>query len=91
MWPPRLCILLILLVVAKSDGHEDEDPSSVFLEAVKSFFANKENINGLQGLAKAFLHSDGRKEVNGYFPLLFLLKFTRPSVVCMRSVCTRFY
>lgn len=55
---PRTCILLATLsVVAKC---EEESASTVFLEAAKSFFSNKENINGLQGLARAFLESDGR-------------------------------
>lgn len=54
---------MVLLASAKCEKHEEEDTSAVFLEAAKSFFSNKDNINGLQGLARAFLQPDGRKEV----------------------------
>ncbi|XP_050593896.1 uncharacterized protein LOC126923966 [Bombus affinis] len=67
MWLPRTCILLVLLASAKCEKHEEEDTSTVFLEAAKSFFSNKDNINGLQGLARAFLQPDGRKEVSNVF------------------------
>lgn len=64
MWLPRTCVLLVLLAAANCEKHEEEeDASSVFLEAAKSFFSNKDNLNGLQGLAKAFLQPDGRKGV----------------------------
>ncbi|XP_043789013.1 uncharacterized protein LOC122712977 isoform X1 [Apis laboriosa] len=56
---PRTCILLGLLIAAKC---EEDAATTVFLEAAKSFFSNKDNINGLQGLARAFLDSDGRNE-----------------------------
>lgn len=62
---PRTCILLGLLIAAKC---EEEAASTVFLEAAKSFFSNKDNINGLQGLARAFLDSDGRNEVKSSLP-----------------------
>lgn len=60
MWLPRAWILLGLLAATRC---EEEGASTVFLEAAKSFFSNKDNINGLQGLARAFLESDGRNEV----------------------------
>lgn len=64
MWLPRAWILLGLLAAARC---EEEGASTVFLEAAKSFFSNKDNINGLQGLARAFLESDGRNEASNMF------------------------
>lgn len=63
MWLPRTCILLILLGLGNCEKHEDEDASTVFLEAAKSFFANKDNVNGLQGLASAFVQSNAGRQV----------------------------
>lgn len=69
---PRTCTILLatlLVVVAKC---EEESASTVFLEAAKSFFSNKDNINGLQGLARAFLESDGSSnEVKSFVPPTF--------------------
>ena len=67
MWLPRTCILLILLGLGNCEKHEDEDASTVFLEAAKSFFANKDNVNGLQGLASAFVQSTAGRQVNEVF------------------------
>ncbi|KAK9294600.1 hypothetical protein QLX08_010826 [Tetragonisca angustula] len=68
MWLPRTCVLLLLLAAANCEKHEaEEDASSVFLEAAKSFFSNKDNLNGLQGLARAFLQSDDRKGAGNGF------------------------
>ncbi|KOX72386.1 hypothetical protein WN51_01485 [Melipona quadrifasciata] len=68
MWLPRACVLLVLLAAANCEKHEEEvDASSVFLEAAKSFFSNKDNLNGLQGLAKAFLQSGDRKRAGNGF------------------------
>lgn len=64
MWLPRAWILLGLLAATRC---EEEGASTVFLEAAKSFFSNKDNINGLQGLARAFLESDGRNEASNMF------------------------
>ncbi|CAK9824743.1 hypothetical protein ANTRET_LOCUS2861 [Anthophora retusa] len=67
MWLPKICTLLILLATAKCEKHDEEDASTVFIEAAKSFFSNRDNINGLHGLAKAFLQSDGKGETGGMF------------------------
>ncbi|XP_076235577.1 uncharacterized protein LOC143179979 [Calliopsis andreniformis] len=55
---PRTCVLLVLFSLANCKVEEDEDTSTVFLEAAKSFFTNKDSINGLQGLASAFVQSN---------------------------------
>ncbi|XP_076759445.1 uncharacterized protein LOC143428454 isoform X2 [Xylocopa sonorina] len=59
------CALLFLLV--QCTRTEEEDTSAVFLEAAKSFFLNKDNVNSLQGLARAFLQPDGRREASNLF------------------------
>ncbi|XP_076295091.1 uncharacterized protein LOC143216149 [Lasioglossum baleicum] len=62
---PRTCILVTLLVAAAScEKQEEEDASAVFLEAAKSFFSNKDGMNGLQGLANAFVQPDAGKQGN---------------------------
>lgn len=58
---PRICILLILFSFASCEVQDDEDTSAVFLEAAKSFFSNKENLDGIQGLANAFIPDTGRQ------------------------------
>nr|XP_012143894.1 PREDICTED: uncharacterized protein LOC100875751 [Megachile rotundata]XP_012143896.1 PREDICTED: uncharacterized protein LOC100875751 [Megachile rotundata]XP_012143897.1 PREDICTED: uncharacterized protein LOC100875751 [Megachile rotundata] len=63
MWLPRTCVLLTVLVLARCEKAEDDvDASAVFIEAAKSFFTNKDNLNGLQGLARTFIQSDGGKQ-----------------------------
>lgn len=64
--------MLALLTLTRCDTHEEGDASAVFLEAAKSFFANKENLNGLQGLARSFLQPDGGKEVGGRYAYTFI-------------------
>ncbi|KOC59235.1 hypothetical protein WH47_11311 [Habropoda laboriosa] len=67
MWLPKICTLLILLASTRCEKEDDEDASTVFIEAAKTFFSNKDNLNGLQGLAKAFLQSDSRGESGDMF------------------------
>ncbi|KZC14971.1 PREDICTED: uncharacterized protein LOC107193098 [Dufourea novaeangliae] len=64
---PRTCILLLLVGLANCEKHVEEDASAVFLEAAKSFFANKDSMNGLQGLASAFVQPDTGKQGNDMF------------------------
>ncbi|XP_043247949.1 uncharacterized protein LOC122394857 [Colletes gigas] len=64
MWLSRTWILLVLFGLASCDDREEEDASTIFLEAAKSFFSNKDNINGIQGLASAFVQSDAGKQAN---------------------------
>ncbi|XP_034179198.2 uncharacterized protein LOC117603807 [Osmia lignaria lignaria] len=68
MWLPRTCALLIVLALARCEKpEEEEDASTVFLEAAKSFLSNKDNLNGLQGLARTFIQSDVGKQSNEMF------------------------
>lgn len=61
---PRTCILLILFSLASCEKHEEDDASAVFLEAAKSFFTNKDNLNALQGFASAFAQPGTGKQVD---------------------------
>ncbi|XP_017889842.1 uncharacterized protein LOC108630832 isoform X2 [Ceratina calcarata] len=67
MWLPRACILLALLGLTRCGTQDEEDASTVFLEAAKSFFSNKDNLNGLQGLARTFLQPDDKSEAGNVF------------------------
>ncbi|XP_031847415.1 uncharacterized protein LOC116433452 isoform X2 [Nomia melanderi] len=62
---PRTCILLILFSLASCEKNEEDDASAVFLEAAKSFFTNKDNLNALQGFASAFVQPGTGKQENG--------------------------
>lgn len=42
----------------------EEDTSTMFMEAAQALFENKQAINGLQGVAKAFMQSDTGKQVS---------------------------
>lgn len=67
MWLPRTCALLIVLASVRCEKvEEEEDASTVFLEAAKSFLSNKDNLNGLQGLARTFIQSDVGKQVRNF-------------------------
>lgn len=77
--------MLVLLASAKCKKHEEEDASTVFLEAAKSFFSNKDNINGLQGLARAFLQPDGRKEVRWHLEYSCFHSRSILTSVCMHG------
>lgn len=61
---PRTCILLILFSLASCEKTEEDDASAVFLETAKSFFANKDNLNALQGFASAFVQPGSGKQVD---------------------------
>lgn len=43
--------------------NNEEDTSTMFMEAAQALFENKQAINGLQGVAKAFMQSDTGKQV----------------------------
>ncbi|XP_054006528.1 uncharacterized protein LOC128891214 [Hylaeus anthracinus] len=67
MWLSRTCILLILVGLASCDDHDAEDASTIFLEAAKSFFSNKDNVDGIRGMASAFVQPDAGKQADEMF------------------------
>lgn len=57
-----VCILLAFFGLVYCQN--DDDTSTVFMEAAQALFENKEAIGGLQGVARAFMQSDTGKQVN---------------------------
>ncbi|XP_066601269.1 uncharacterized protein [Prorops nasuta] len=62
-WFQRLTVIFLIIGVVRCNSDDDnQDVSSVFMEAAQSFFQNKDALNNLQGVA-SFVQSDAGKQV----------------------------
>lgn len=63
--PSRTWLLFLLLAVGRceTEDERDDDMSSAFIEAAKSFLTDRDAVGGLQNVASAFVQSDVGKQV----------------------------
>ncbi|XP_014230721.1 uncharacterized protein LOC106655049 [Trichogramma pretiosum] len=59
-WKSKL--LVFLAIASCVIGQHEDDTTNAFMEAASALLENQEAIGGLQGVAKAFMQSDGGKQ-----------------------------